>query len=73
MESQVWALYAAAITATEAVNTQDDTVAARLQYTPNHVWYVANYGVHRGAAVALAVVGPSTAGGTGPRWTRRVS
>ena len=56
MESQVWALYAAAITATEAVNAQDDTVAARLQYTPNHVRYVADYGVHRGAAVALAVV-----------------
>ncbi|XP_039853626.1 uncharacterized protein LOC120712010 isoform X2 [Panicum virgatum] len=56
LESQVWVLYAAAITATEVVNAQGDTVAACLQYTPNHVWDVSDYGVHRGAAIALAVV-----------------
>ena len=40
----------------EALNARGDTVAARLQDIPNHVWEVADHGVHQGAAVAFAVV-----------------
>ena len=38
------------------VNAQGDTVAARLQDVPNHVQVVIGHGVHRGTAVALAMV-----------------
>ena len=50
------ALYAATVTATESVKAQGDTVAARLQDIPAHVQEVTGHGVHRGAAVALAMV-----------------
>ena len=36
------------------MNTRGDTVAARLRDIPRHVREVAEHGVHRGAAVALA-------------------
>ena len=36
------------------MNARGDTVAARLRDIPRHVWEVAEHGVHRGAAVALA-------------------
>ena len=54
MESQVQTLHAASATATESVNARGDTVAACLQDIPNRVREVAEHGVHRGAAVALA-------------------
>ena len=56
LESQIQVLQAAAATVTKAVNARGDTIAARLQDIPNHVQEVAGHGVHRGAAVALAMV-----------------
>jgi len=56
LESQVEALYAATVTPIEAVKAQGDTVAARVQDIPAHVQEVTGHGVHRGAAVALAMV-----------------
>ena len=56
MESQVEALYAATVTPIEAVKAQGDTIAARLQDIPARVREVTSHGVHRGAAVALAMV-----------------
>ena len=40
----------------EVVNARGDTIAARLQDIPSHVWEVADHGVHQGAAIAFAVV-----------------
>ena len=56
LESQIQALHTAAATATEAVNARGDTVVARLQDIPNRVQEVTSHGVHRGAALALAIV-----------------
>ena len=50
------ALYAATVTATEAVKAQGDTIAARLQDIPAHVREVTGHGVHRGATVTLSMV-----------------
>ena len=56
LESQIQTLHAAVATAVEAVNARGNTVAARLQDIPNHIREIAFHRVHRGAAVALAVV-----------------
>jgi len=56
LESQIQTLHIAAATATNAVNARGDTVVARLQDVPHRVREVSRHGVHRGAAVAIAVV-----------------
>jgi hypothetical protein len=55
LESELLALWEAADAATGYVHTRGGRQEERLLDIPNCIWYVVEFGVHRGEAVALMV------------------